>query len=52
MEKLIEDFDVKERLISWSTLAYEAGLEDICKHTIQHTIGRLDYHKCVACRKS
>ena len=27
----------------------EAGLEDVSVGTIQHTVGWLDYFKCVAC---
>ena len=52
MEKNLEDADIKTRAISWETLAYEAGLEDVSLSTTRRTMGRPDYHKCVACRKS
>jgi hypothetical protein len=38
--------------MTWETLGYEAGLEDVSEHTIKRAMGRLDYRKCVACRKA
>jgi hypothetical protein len=52
MEKIIRDTGVQELVMTWATLGYKAGLEDICERTIQRAIGRLDYHKCMACRKT
>ena len=50
MEAIIEQADVQERAMSWATLGYEVGL-DVHWRTIQRAMGRLDYHKCVACRR-
>jgi hypothetical protein len=52
MERIIEESDVQGRAMSWETLAYEAGVEDVSSRTIQRTMGRLDYHKCITCRKA
>jgi hypothetical protein len=52
MEKILHDADVQEKAMSWSTLGYEASLEDVSEWTIKRAMGRLDYHKCVACRKA
>ncbi|KAF2869638.1 hypothetical protein BDV95DRAFT_82469 [Massariosphaeria phaeospora] len=50
LERIVEDFDVESRLMSWETLAYESGL-DVSKDTIRRAIGTLNYHKCLACKK-
>ena len=52
MERYIEESDAIGRAVSWETLGYEVGLEDVSARTIQRAMGRLDYHKCVACTKS
>jgi len=43
--------DVQDRAMTWETLGYEAGLHDVSGHTVQRAMGRLDYHKCIACRR-
>jgi hypothetical protein len=50
MEAILHNSDVQTRLMTWETLGYEVGL-DVSWRTIQRFMGRLDYHKCIACRK-
>lgn len=50
MEQILEQADVQERAMSWAALGYEAGL-DVSGRTVKRAMGRLDYHKCVVCRR-
>lgn len=50
MERIVEDYDVQGRSMTWETLAYESGL-GISSRTVQRAMGTLDYHKCIECRK-
>ncbi|KAF2627901.1 hypothetical protein BU25DRAFT_431205 [Macroventuria anomochaeta] len=50
IERMIQDEGFEVRAYTWDTLAYEAGLS--CSgRTLQRALGRMDYHKCIACRK-
>ena len=37
--------------MTWAALGHEAELDHVSAATIRHTMGRLDYFKCVACRR-
>ena len=50
MEAIIQSCDVQGRAMTWETLGYEAGIT-ASPRTIQRAMGRLDYRKCIACRK-
>lgn len=50
IEKIFKDVDVQDRSMTWQTLGNEVGL-DVCWRMIQREIERLDYYKCVTCRK-
>jgi len=52
MDKILQAGDVQDRAMTWDTLAYEAGLENVSARTVKNTMGSLDYHKCVACQKA
>lgn len=51
MDKIIEEFGMEARQLSWESLAYEAGIEDVCARTVQRAMGTMGYRQCVACRK-
>jgi hypothetical protein len=51
MEEILRNADVEERAMTWLALGEEAGLNRVSERTIQRAIGRLDYHKCVACQR-
>ncbi|KAI5805098.1 hypothetical protein EDC01DRAFT_642001 [Geopyxis carbonaria] len=51
MDKIIEDWGIEARQLTWQALAYEAGIEDVSENTIRKAMGTLDYHQCIACRK-
>ena len=52
MERIIEKSDAIGRSIIWEALGHEAGIKDVSRRTIQRIMGRMDYHKCVACTKT
>jgi len=52
MEDILAEGDVQDKAMSWKTLGIEAGIKEASERTIQRALGRLDYHKCVACRRS
>jgi len=51
MEEILRNADVEERAMTWLALGEEAGLNGVSERTIQRAMGRLDYHKCVACQR-
>ncbi|KAF2491017.1 hypothetical protein BU16DRAFT_595712 [Lophium mytilinum] len=56
MEGILKEHSFSARAFSWEQLAYKAGIEDqyrdiIAGKTIKRVIGRIDYHKCIACKK-
>lgn len=52
MERIIKESDAIGRSMTWLALGRQAGLEDVSERTIRRTLGRMDYHKCVACLKT
>ena len=50
MERILEEDGIYSRALTWEQLGYEAGL-DVSGRTIQRSMGTMDYHKCIACRK-
>jgi hypothetical protein len=51
LDTIIQSCGVQGRSMTWETLAYEADL-DVSVDTIRRAMGTLDYHKCIACRKT
>lgn len=48
-ERVLEE-GIEVRVMTWEALAYEIGV-DVSGRTLQRAMGRLDYHKCIACQK-
>ena len=51
MERILINADVERRSMTWAALGHEAELDHVSAATIRRTMGRLDYFKCVACRR-
>ena len=51
MERVLETKGMKARDLTWKQLDYEMKLK-CSDRTIQRVMKTMDYHKCVACRKS
>ena len=43
MDKILQDYGMDGRILTWEQLAMEAGIEDVCGHTIQTHMGSLQY---------
>ncbi|KAF2691386.1 hypothetical protein K458DRAFT_381244 [Lentithecium fluviatile CBS 122367] len=50
MDRLLQE-GFEARALTWEQLGWEVGLEGVSGRTIQRTLGTMDYHKCIACRK-
>ena len=50
MEQLLETEGFDARAMTWEALAQEVGIEASVS-TIRRSMGTLDHHKCVACRR-
>ena len=51
MDKILQDYGVDGRVLTWEQLAEKAGIEDVCGRTIRTHMGSLEYRKCLACKK-
>ena len=51
MEKVLEEDGIEARALTWEQLGYEIGL-DCSVDTIRRAMGSMEYHKCIACRRS
>jgi hypothetical protein len=56
MEGILKEHGFLARAFTWEQLAYEAGIKDqhqnaVSGKTVKHAIGRMDYHKCIICKK-
>jgi hypothetical protein len=51
MDRILQDYRIDGRILTWEQLGHEAGLEGISGRTIRRHIGTIGYRKCLACRK-
>ena len=50
MEVVLETEGIEAHRFTWEQLGNEVGL-DCSGRTVQRTMGTMNYHKCIACRK-
>jgi hypothetical protein len=50
MESILEKEGFEGKVLTWEQIAMEVGL-DLSWRTVKRTLGTMDYHKCIACRK-
>lgn len=50
MEQILETEGIEAHLYTWEQLRFEVGLECLGR-TVQRTMGTMNYHKYIACRK-
>jgi hypothetical protein len=51
MDRILQDYAMDGRILTWVQLAFEAGIEDISEDTVRRHMGSLYYRKCLACKK-
>src|ERR1700722_16128777 len=56
LEGMIKEHGFGVRAMTWEQLAFECDITDSDGHppsgrTVQRAMGRMDYHKCIACKK-
>ena len=47
MDRLIEEYDMEARQLSWKSLAYEAEIENVSTRIIQRAMGAMGCRQCV-----
>ncbi len=50
MEHILETKGLHGRALTWEQLGFEANVK-ASGRTVQRTMGTMDYHKCIACKK-
>jgi hypothetical protein len=51
MDKILQDYGMDGRILTWEQLTFEADIEDISGRTIRRHMHTIHYRKCLACKR-